>query len=71
MNQALHKMHLLLLLLPLLIPGNVDRARVSGTGPHRKQGAVGRCEPILAFPLADCVTLGNLLNLSVLHFLHL
>lgn len=53
MNQALDKMQFLLLLLvvPLLIPGDTEGAQVSGTGLHRKQSTVVRNEPILAFPL--------------------
>lgn len=37
---------------------------------HTGNGMVVRSEPILAFPFTGCVTLGNALNLSVLHFLY-
>lgn len=70
MTQALDKMQfqLFLLVLPLLIAGNMVRARDSGTGLHRKLGAVVRSELVLAFPLSDSVILGKFLSLSVLCF---
>lgn len=37
---------------------------------HTGNGTVVRSEPIQAFPFTGCVTLGNALNLSVLHFLY-
>ena len=65
MTQALDKMQfqLFLLVLPLLIAGNMVRARDSGTGLHRTLGAVVRSELILAFPLSDSVILGKFLTL--------
>lgn len=40
---------------------------MSGAGLHRKQSAVLTSESVLAFPLKDCVTLGNFLTVSVVH----
>lgn len=68
MTQALNKMQfqLFLLVLPLLMAGNTVKAHESGTGLHRKLGAVARSELVLAFPLSDTVILGKFVSLSVL-----
>lgn len=70
MTQTLDKMQfqLFLLVLPLLMAGNTVKAHESGTGLHRKLGAVARSELVLAFPLSDSVILGKYVSLSVLFF---